>query len=86
MDQQLIKSLLASAVRHGLTTLAGVLATHGYLSSSASEQFVSAGLLFAGVVWSWWQKDGQAKVLAALAKHRNVTPTVAAQQVKDAAK
>ena len=86
MDQQFIHSLLASSARHGLTTLAGALATHGYLADSSTEQFISAGMLFAGVIWSWWQKDGQAKVLAALAKHRGVTPTIAAQQVANTAK
>jgi hypothetical protein len=60
MDQQ---TILALALRHALTTAAGALATHGYLSSSATEQFVSAGMLIAGIAWSWWQKRGQAEVV-----------------------
>jgi len=65
METQTILALIA---RHGLTTAGGFLAAHGYLGSSTTEQFVSAGMVFAGVGWSWWQKYGHAAVVAELAK------------------
>ena len=65
MDLHTILGLIA---RHALTALAGVLVAHGYLQSSATEQFISACLLVIGVGWSWWQKTGQAQVAAELAK------------------
>jgi hypothetical protein len=61
MDAQ---TLLSLVLRHALTTAAGALAAHGYLASSGSEQFISAGMLAAGILWSWWQKSGQALALA----------------------
>ena len=72
MDSETIKPLLGLIARHALTTAAGILASHGYLQSSGTEQFVGAGLLFLGVAWSWWQKSGQAAVLTHLAKLRSV--------------
>jgi hypothetical protein len=64
MDWKTIAGLIA---RHTLTYVAGVLVAHGYLQSSATEGFVGAGMLFAGVAWSWWQKSGQAEMADELA-------------------
>ena len=61
MDE--FKPILAMIVRHALTSLAGVLVTHGYLQSSATEQFIAGGLLFVSVAWGWWQKNGQATAI-----------------------
>src|ERR1700680_3982330 len=58
-------TILASLARHALTTFAGGLAAHGYIMSSDTEQFVGAALVGAGLVWSWWQKEGQADIAAA---------------------
>jgi len=65
MDLQTLAGLI---VRHSLTTLAGILIAHGYLQSSMNDQFIAAGMLFAGIAWSWWQKSGQSEVAAELAR------------------
>jgi hypothetical protein len=76
MDTQTILALLA---RHALTYVGGILAAHGYLGSSTTEGFVSAGMLLAGVAWSWWQKQGQAWAWAELARLKaQKAPTTAA--------
>lgn len=63
-----LKTILSLIARHGLTTLGGTLATHGYLGSGNVEQFVGAGMIILGVGWSWWQKSGQAAVSAKLGR------------------
>lgn len=78
MDLHTILGLIA---RHALTALAGVLVAHGYLQSSATEQFISACLLVIGVGWSWWQKTGQVQVAAELAKMRTPAPTPQLSQI-----
>ena len=57
-------TIFGMIARHGLTALAGVLAAHGLIGTdpSATEAVVSAGMLFAGVGWSAWQKYGQVLV------------------------
>lgn len=62
------QAILAGIARHVLTTAAGFLVAHGYLQNSGTESFIAAGMLFIGIGWSWWQKQGQAKVAAELAK------------------
>lgn len=82
-------TILSLAVRHALTTLAGALATHGYLQASTGEQFVAGGMLILGVVWSWWQKEGEAGAKAFLQEEadRYRSKLVIAQvQAKAAAK
>lgn len=66
MDTYTILTLIA---RHALTTLGGTLATHGYLGNATLEQFVGAGMIMLGVVWSWWQKEGQLRVVGLLKGH-----------------
>lgn len=61
----LIKPILASTVRHALTTAAGALVADGLIQSSQTDDFVGAGLFLAGVAWAWWQKYGQAMLLKA---------------------
>ena len=51
-----MKTILGLIVRHGLTTLGGVLVAHGYIGGNGIEQFVSAGMVLAGVGWSIWDK------------------------------
>jgi hypothetical protein len=77
-----MKTILAGVVRHGLTTLGGALVTGGYMDSSSTAAFVGGGMVLAGVVWSWWQKEGQARALAILAR---MNPVVAANASHDAA-
>lgn len=74
MNLQMVLGLLA---RHVLTSVGLWLAGHGYLESSGVSGFVGAGMIVAGIVWSWWQKTGQAVVamkLATLAKHVGKIP------------
>lgn len=68
MDMDILKPLLASVARHAITA-AGV-----YLGFTGTEQaqFVGAGMVLAGLGWSWWQKEGQRKVVAILAKMKPV--------------
>lgn len=72
MDMEAFKPILAGMVRHMLTTAGGVLVADGYMSSSDMAGFVGGGMVLAGVAWSWWQKEGQKKVVAALAKMKPV--------------
>lgn len=77
MDETTLKSILAGIVRHGLTTLGGMLVSAGYMQSSDTAGFIGGGMVVAGIVWSWWQKRGQALVADELSKLRSakvITP------------
>jgi hypothetical protein len=76
MNTEVLKPILAGLARHALTSLGGYLVASGAISSSQVDTFVGAGLMIAGVLWSWWQKVGQAKV-AALLQHLTATSTTA---------
>jgi hypothetical protein len=67
MESDLLKPLLASAVRHMLTTFGGMLVAQGVMHSSDVNGFVGAGMVLAGVAWAWWQKVGQAALAGELA-------------------
>jgi hypothetical protein len=77
MDTDALQPILAGVVRHGLTSLGGALVAGGYMDSSDTTAFVGGGMVVAGVLWSWWQKRGQAKVLAIIAKMHPVAPASA---------
>lgn len=63
------KDILAGIARHVLTSIGGSLAAAGYIKGDAGvQEFVGAGLVLLGIAWSWWQKRGQAQVLAAVTK------------------
>jgi hypothetical protein len=91
MDIQTILALLA---RHGLTTVGGWLLYDGFLvapggTGTTVEQFVSAGMVIGGVLWSIYQKKGQTWILAELVKLKTQkAPTTAAavQRAMDANK
>lgn len=68
MDSDTLKPILGLAVRHGLTSIGGMLVSSGYLQSSDTSAFIGAGMMIAGIVWSWWQKRGQAQVADLLKK------------------
>ena len=65
MDTEQLKPILAGLVRHGLTTAGGYLVASGVIQSSQVSDLVGAGMVLAGIAWSWWQKKGQADVNAA---------------------
>lgn len=77
MDTNALKPILAGLVRHALTSLGGMLVASGYMQSSDTAAFIGGGMVIAGMLWSWWQKEGQAKVLAAIAKMHKMTPQTA---------
>ena len=69
--------VLGAVIRHGLTAAAGFLVTNGALSSTDSSKFIQMGtgiaMFLAGLAWSWWQKNGHAKVLAQLNQVKGVS-------------
>ena len=79
-----IQTILAMLARHALTVFAGALAARGYLDSSVTEGFISAGMTLAAVGWSWWQKTGQAEVLAELVRLKAQKAPLSSQAVRDA--
>lgn len=83
MDSESLKPILAGMVRHLLTTAGGALVAGGYMQSSEQAAFVGGGMVIAGIVWSWWQKEGQAEVAAMLKK---VTAKKTVPDAVDAAK
>ena len=66
MDMETLQPILAGIMRHALTTVGGALAAKGIMNSGTVNEFVGAGMVLAGVAWSWWQKQGQAAVSAEL--------------------
>ena len=68
MDSEALKPILSLAARHLLTTAGGALVTSGVIQSGEVQGFVGAGMVIAGVLWSWWQKRGQAIVAEQLKK------------------
>lgn len=85
MDTQglwtLLQPILAGQLRHILTLAAGALIARGAIESDQSGAFVQIGLGIASWAavagWSWWQKDGQSRVLAQLAKMHRMAPSTA---------
>ncbi len=91
MDSETLKPILAGLVRHALTTLGGALVAGGYMQGSEVPALVGGGMVLAGALWSWWQKEGQKRVVAALAKMHPVaaegaSETAAAKAGLEAAK
>jgi hypothetical protein len=87
MDTEALKPILAGVVRHALTGAGGYLVAHGYLQSGDSTAFIGAGMVFAGIAWSWWQKEGQEKFIAVLAKMKPVaSPGATTSEAVKAAK
>lgn len=72
MDTDALKPILAGVARHALTSIGGWEVAHGYMQSSDMTAFVGGGMVVAGVLWSWWQKEGQVKFIALLAKMKPV--------------
>jgi hypothetical protein len=70
MDMEALKPILAGLVRHLLTTAGGMLVAGGYMDSSDEASFIGGGMVVAGIIWSWWQKRGQALVADELSRLR----------------
>lgn len=73
------KTIAAGMIRHGLTIAGGSLVTAGYMQSSDTQAFVGGGMALVGILWSWWQKTGQARALALLARMHPVASPTASQ-------
>lgn len=56
MMNEFVRETLGLAVRHGLTTLAGVLLSYGYIMDSQAAQIAAAAPALAGILWSLYQK------------------------------
>lgn len=44
--------MISGILRHLLTTGAGMLAANGYLQQDQTQQFIAAGMFFAGIAFS----------------------------------
>lgn len=70
MDQDALKMLAASFVRHLLTAVAGWMVSAGLLQTGDQSNFVqiTTGIVLGALAigWSWWQKTGHAAVKAQL--------------------
>jgi len=49
-------------IRHALTTLGGVGATHGYIAGSDVEALVAAAMILVGLGWSFYEKYAEKQV------------------------
>jgi hypothetical protein len=81
----LAKPIIYGQLRHALTAAAGILAARGALDPSQSGAFVDIAAGFAmyasGAGWSWWQKVGQSRLTADVARfHDLVTKTVSSNK------
>ena len=52
----MLKPVVVSFVRHGLTLGAGVLLTKGVVDASGADQLVGAGIAIFSVIWSIAEK------------------------------
>lgn len=86
----LAKPIVAGQARHLMSVAGGVLIGAGALSKGDEASFIQIGT---GIVmwaipagWSWWQKEGQTKLLAFMAKSKPVALSTAttSQAVKAA--
>lgn len=74
----ILRPFIMSAVRHGLTTLAGFLAAKGVITGSATTEFIASGMMMITVAWAWWEKLGHGSLLALLtARHVEKTEKAA---------
>jgi len=56
----IVEQILGAVARHGLTTVAGFLASNGLLTKDQTGEFIQLGLALtlglSGLAWSWLQK------------------------------
>jgi hypothetical protein len=68
----LVKQVAGGMIRHALTTFGGMLVAAGIIDNTEVSAFVGAGMCLAGIAWSWWQKRGQAAIIADLKRFRDM--------------
>ena len=52
----MLKPIVVSFIRHGLTLGAGVLVARGYVDASGADSLIGAGLAVFSVIWSIAEK------------------------------
>lgn len=90
--QKMVTTIGATVVKNLLMIAGASLASHGLISGSGVETFVSVGMVAVGAAWSFWNSYGRAIVLAKLEvwkataqaqadalRKANVAPPTAAQ-------
>ncbi|GEM_PF-3686106 len=75
--QTILQTTIAGLVRHGMTLAAGALVTAGLIHSgqdSSSFVDIGSGIVVGalGMLWSWWQKVGQQRLVDEVARLRKV--------------
>lgn len=64
MNDVSLQTILLLLGRHLAGSIAGAIIAHGWANGATSEQITGALLLVGSMLWSWWQKKGQALALA----------------------
>jgi hypothetical protein len=82
--QTILQTTIAGLVRHGMTLAAGALVTAGLIHSGQdSNSFVDIGsgivIGALGMLWSWWQKVGQQRLVDEIRRLRKVPRVVTKQ-------
>ena len=90
MDNMDLQTFAGLAFRHAATTVGGWLVANGYLQTDGLQGFVGAAMILGGIALSFWQKKGQAALVAELAslkaKASGSAPIKAAMDQKTGAK
>lgn len=59
----MLKPIIGSLIRHGLTGLAGWLVLEGHLAEKETENFIklfeAAGVVAIALIWSFWEKGSR---------------------------
>ncbi len=67
--KQIAMQAITAAVRHGLTVLAGIMVTSGFLASGQSANFTEIGVgIVAAAIGYGWSVMNKAKLVKAAAK------------------
>lgn len=74
VDMPTTGAIAGLVTRQAATVIAGSLITHGVGTSSQTEAIAGAIALLLSLVWSWWQKTGQQKLLGQVAKLKSSVP------------
>ena len=59
ISDSVVKKLIMSVARHGLTALGGVLVAHGWVTGDEATDVLGAGLTLVAVLWSALEKYRQ---------------------------
>ena len=62
--EKAMRDIVLGMVRHGLTTLGGMLVARGYMDAGQLEPVIGAMVVIVGVAWSAIEKQQRAKLVA----------------------